>query len=608
MSERLRSREDEPGGDAEADLQRCALLDDYSDELRREPGPDPLRWLTARPSEDQAIVGDLEVIHRLHELGRSPAGSQALLFPSTGSHVGDSGATTAYRPEPTGRGTQALTQAPQQIGRYWVGDQLGEGGQGQVFPVIDTRLGRNLVLKLARRPLEAERAGHERLLREGRLLAECAHPNLVHVVDLDIHEGRPFLVMEHVRGLNLQQHAEQRRPAPRQAARLVAGLAGAVAYIHARGIVHQDIKPANVLIDDGGRPKLIDFGLARLRHAWADDASGSIGGTISYMSPEQALGRHERIGPWTDVFGLGGVLYYLLTGRPVYQSTSEYGLRWQASKGEQVSPRLVNPRLPRALERICLKALAPDPDQRYRAAGDLERSLRRFLARRWIATAALACAALLAVGLLSARLQSRYPQTALNSPAAAPRIVSFDVRHFRGDPPKSLGNIGVSPWAILLKDDVRVLARLDAPAYCYLIALNPDGRVELCFPPTKTESPRPSKDIGYPASASGYFGLTDGLGLQVFALLASRQPLPPFARWHGHAGMPWKSVPPDGLSEGVWRYDGRWIEPMSSLPRSEREKLSDSPRPFREVCEYLKNIPGIDAVEAIAFDVTLPKE
>jgi predicted Ser/Thr protein kinase len=322
MSQQQRSAEDEPGADAEADLKRCALMDEYSDELRREPSRDPLRWLCARPSEGQAIVGDLKVIHRLHELGRSPADSQALLFPSTGSRGGDTGATTAYRPEPGGR-AQALTQPPRQIGRYWVGDQLGEGGQGQVFPVIDTRLGRNLVLKLARRPLEAERAGQERLLREGRLLAECAHPNLVRVVDLDLHEGRPFLVMEHVRGLNLQQLAEQRRPGPRQAARLVAGLAGAVAYIHARGIVHQDIKPANVLIDDEGRPKLIDFGLARLRHAWTDDASGSMGGTISYMSPEQALGRHERIGPWTDVFGLGGVLYYLLTGRPVYLRTSK---------------------------------------------------------------------------------------------------------------------------------------------------------------------------------------------------------------------------------------------------------------------------------------------
>src|SRR5207253_8820400 len=135
-------------------------------------------------------------------------------------------------------------------------------------------------------------------------------------------EGRPFVVMEHVPGLTLQEFADQHRPSPRQAARLVAELARAVAYLHARGIIHQDIKPRNVLVDDQGRPRLIDFGLARLRHAWCDDTGDWIGGTADYMSPEQARGRSDQIGTWTDVFGLGGLLYRLLTGRPLYRGAS----------------------------------------------------------------------------------------------------------------------------------------------------------------------------------------------------------------------------------------------------------------------------------------------
>ena len=145
------------------------------------------------------------------------------------------------------------------------------GARREVFRVMHPELARELVVKLGRRPIAARReagtrgeAGPTRvaLLREGRLLARCDHPNLVRVVDLGVHEGRPYVVMEYVPGLTLQQFAQRRRPGPRQAARLIAELAGAVAYLHAQGIVHQDIKPRNVLIDERGRPRLIDFGLA----------------------------------------------------------------------------------------------------------------------------------------------------------------------------------------------------------------------------------------------------------------------------------------------------------------------------------------------------------
>ena len=225
--------------------------------------------------------------------------------------------------------------------------------------MLHPTLRKELALKLGEIRSDADPADSDLLLREARLLVDCDHPNLVRVVDFDFHEGRPFLAMELVRGRNLPQYVKDRRPSPRQAARIVAELSRAVAYIHARGILHQDIKPSNVLIDADDHPRLIDFGLARIRDAWRDEARESVGGTISYMSPEQALGLAERIGAGTDVFGLGGVLYYLLTGRPVYQSTSRYGVLKQASEGEQIPPRSFNPKVPLSLERICRKALSP---------------------------------------------------------------------------------------------------------------------------------------------------------------------------------------------------------------------------------------------------------
>src|SRR5262249_44414057 len=160
--------------------------------------------------------------------------------------------------------------------------------------VMHPELARELVLKLGRRPIAVSRpigtegeeepgATRPALLHEGRLLARCDHPNLVRVVDLGVHQGRPFVVMEYVPGLTLQQFALQGGPGPREAARLVAELAGAVAYLHAQGIVHQDIKPRNVLIDERGRPRLIDFGLARWDHAWSGAPGDWFGGTADYM-------------------------------------------------------------------------------------------------------------------------------------------------------------------------------------------------------------------------------------------------------------------------------------------------------------------------------------
>jgi serine/threonine protein kinase len=585
-----------------------ALLERWQELYLRQEDATPEALGVEDPALRDALRQRIDEQKRLYEFLKLP-------LVSTEEATADLGDVSTQSGVPT-PDTGGPVEPARRIGRYLVVAALGAGGQAQVFRVVHPELGQELVLKLARRSLAADPAGRERLLREGRLLAACEQPNLVRVVDLDFHDGRPFLVMEHVHGLNLEQYRDQRRPGLRQAAAIVAELARAVEYIHARGILHLDIKPKNVLIDAAGRPKLIDFGLARLRHAWSEDAAGPTGGTTSYMSPEQARGEEDRIGPWTDVFGLGGVLYYLLTGRPVYQSTSGLAALRQASQGEQVSPREANPRIPRRLERLCLKALAPDPEHRYRTAGDLERALRRFLWTPAAAAIGLVVLVILSVAILATRPRSLPSETPTKARpgdaengsdlqgAALPRIIAFDVYHFRrGSRLQSLGTIGKSSDETRCGDMVRVKVRFDTPVYYYLVALNPDGKVEPCPPEKATTWPSSGEEVDFPGGAEQYFGLGTEPGLQAFVVLASRKPLPPYTRWPARDDWPWTHASPDG----VWRFDGRWIQLVSSKARGTVTTISDSPRPFRDVCEYLQNLPGIEVSQAISFPVK-PKD
>ena len=221
-----------------------------------------------------------------------------------------------------------------------------------------------MVLKLGRQPVGAD--DRASLVAEGRLLADLEHINLVRIYDLDFHNDRPFLVMEYIHGRNLEDYARDEPVNPRRAAELVAKLAGALAMVHRRGIVHRDIKPRNILIDEAGEPRLIDFGMARLRHAWSDPPR-HLGGTLAYMAPEQARIEHDRIGPRSDIFGLGAVLYFLLTGEAPFVGETQDESRDRACRCDfDRTPSIA--KVPRRLRRICLKAMAAEPADRYASA------------------------------------------------------------------------------------------------------------------------------------------------------------------------------------------------------------------------------------------------
>jgi formylglycine-generating enzyme required for sulfatase activity/mono/diheme cytochrome c family protein len=281
---------------------------------------------------------------------------------------------------------------------YEVLGPLGGGGMGVVYRARQVRLDRVVAVKMirARRlPCPADQA---RFHAEARAVARLDHPNIVRVYDSGERDGVPYLVLEFVAGGTLADRLADGPWPPAAAARLLVQLADAIDYAHRSGVVHRDLKPANVLLTPGGVPKIADFGLSKqLQAAGGLTHAGDVLGTPAYMAPEQAAGQTDAVGPGTDVFGLGAILYALLTARPPFRGDTLSEVLRAAKAGRTPPPRQLNGRVPPALERICLTALAADPRQRYPSAAALARDLRRYLARpRRRAWGAVALAGVLA--------------------------------------------------------------------------------------------------------------------------------------------------------------------------------------------------------------------
>jgi serine/threonine-protein kinase len=282
-------------------------------------------------------------------------------------------------PSADGRGGEA-TLGPPHVAGYEVGEELGRGGVGIVYRARHQRLNRPVALKMLLAGPYARPREMERFLREAEAVAGLRHPNIVQVYDVGDVDGRPYFTMELVEGSSL---AEQIGGVPQpagEAARLVAAVADAVQTAHQAGVVHRDLKPGNILLASDGAPKVTDFGLAhRLDGADGLTVTGVPIGTPSYMAPEQARGDRAAIGPATDVYALGAILYELLTGRPPFKGETATATLQQVVADEPVPPARLNARVPRDLQTICLKCLQKDPGKRYATAADLAADLGRFL-------------------------------------------------------------------------------------------------------------------------------------------------------------------------------------------------------------------------------------
>jgi serine/threonine-protein kinase len=316
--------------------QVCASCPELLPQLRR-------RWLSM-----QRVRADLDV-----------------LFPP----VMETGPPTASQPD----------GALPRIAGYEVDAVLGRGGVGVVYQARYLRLNRPVALKMLLAGPFARPEEVERFLREAQAVAALHHPNIVPVYEAGEVDGRPYFTMELVEGGSLKAKVEGTPQPAAWAASLTATLAGAIHFAHQNGFVHRDLKPANILLTADGTPKVTDFGLVRrLECEEGLTLSGVLLGTPSYMAPEQAWGDKSAIGPATDVYALGAILYELLTGRPPFRGETATATLHQVVADEPVPPGRLNPAVPRDLETICLKCLRKVPAERYADAAALADDLRRF--------------------------------------------------------------------------------------------------------------------------------------------------------------------------------------------------------------------------------------
>lgn len=262
---------------------------------------------------------------------------------------------------------------------YELLEVLGEGGMGVVYKARQRALNRVVALKMIRSGAFASGSEVRRFRSEAQAVAKLQHPNVVTIHDVGEQDGRPYFSMEYIEGKNLAQIIRQTPLSPERAARYVETIATTVHHAHQRGILHRDLKPANILIDAADQPRITDFGLAKhLEDDTEFTVSGAVMGTPSYMPPEQAAGRRQEIGPASDVYSLGAILYDLLIGRPPFRADTPVDTLRQVLDDDPAPLRLLNRIVPRDLETICLKCLAKEPSHRYASAQELADDLKRF--------------------------------------------------------------------------------------------------------------------------------------------------------------------------------------------------------------------------------------
>ncbi len=314
------------------------------------------------------------------------------------------------------------------VGRFQLRELLGNGGFGQVYLAFDPRLDRDVALKLLRQANPGERV-MQRFFREARAAGRLDHPNIVAVHDAGRDDEQCWIAYEYIKGPVLSKAREQRRIDLTAAIRIARDLADALDYAHRRGVFHRDVKPDNVVIDERGRPRLIDFGLARRDEIDSDlTRDGAVLGTPAYMAPEQANGQSHLADERSDIFSLGVLFHELLYGRrpadPKGTSQSEPAERSDSSAN--VPP--LAPRIPEEVDQICHKAMAHDPGERYADAqalvSDLDRWLQRPAAppRRSRLAAGFAMGVIASLAIMSG-LKLAYPPSDVGPASGAqPRI------------------------------------------------------------------------------------------------------------------------------------------------------------------------------------------
>jgi hypothetical protein len=415
------------------------------------------------------------------------------------------GAAQAASPSMTNRPSPALPPDPligRALGPYRVTGRLGSGGMGTVYEAFDPRLERTVALKVLPPQLAGGQEAASRFLAEARAAARLSHPNVVPVYEAEQAGGMTFLVMERMPGGSAQDlTARVGRPGWREATRIVADACRGLAAAHAAGLVHRDVKPANILLAQDGSAKISDFGLARRTDSSSGmTADGAIVGTPDYMSPEQCQG--ERADPRSDLYSLGATYYHLLTGSPPFRAETPLQVMFAHCSSPPPDPRAVAPEVPAACAAVVARAMEKKRSARFEDAGQMLRCLEKALSggadtvpglpspaqprptrRRWLWAASAGLGAALGVGALALwRRPGPRPRPGpftLRPRSEQPGLPS-EVRTARFSPDGALlAAAGSSRAALVWHTSSGALAhKLEGPAEkAYCCAFSPDGRV-----------------------------------------------------------------------------------------------------------------------------------
>ena len=372
-----------PPGDEE-------LLATLVDELSEVRGPSAQAALEQLAADHPRLAGQLRELFAAMMVTDAVAEQSAVFSPDGcfADRSGGSGSSPSVsRPSagswPTA-GTGLLpgaTPLPAAFGDYELLEELGRGGMGVVYRAVQKSLGRTVAIKMLLRRDLATTADLVRFRSEAEAAAQLDHPGIVSIFEVGEYDGHPFYSMQFVEGTTLAKRLRLGPLPAREAAALLAKVADAVHAAHARGVLHRDLKPSNILIDGNGEPHVSDFGLAkRLEAEESVTHTGAILGTPCYMSPEQAAGSRGDVGPTSDVWSLGTILYQMLTGRPPFQASSPMDTLLAVLESDPPVPRSIDRQVDRDLEMIALKSLQKPQELRYGSASELAADLRAFLA------------------------------------------------------------------------------------------------------------------------------------------------------------------------------------------------------------------------------------